>query len=313
MVKCDVCGSNSMLPDKFGNIVLCRVCSMKILAPTWRNKVYGSYEEVEKQRLKIVESSKSKGFPEHVVEGLSSYINSFKKDGVIESFDGGVGQSLVVYEDKIVIDANKSLEYSDINKAFQNILKGKRGGTGQFEVTPEAVGKIATDVILGTLTGGKGSLVKKAVKSVGKSVATNVLSNKDVSKIFPDVYDLDITDKYINISDIANFRVVKPVGSERYGFVFFDLYQEAHVKNVFVFGEQRVDSLSNVLDKLSQLHQKHNDQREDNSQQNINNQVSQKTTSVNAYDELIKLKELLDLGILTEEEFQMKKKELLNL
>lgn len=45
----------------------------------------------------------------------------------------------------------------------------------------------------------------------------------------------------------------------------------------------------------------------------INSKTSTKTTSISAADEILKFKELLDQGILTQEEFDAKKKQLLGL
>lgn len=38
MAICDSCKGNSILPEHYGALTLCKKCSMKILAPTWKNK-----------------------------------------------------------------------------------------------------------------------------------------------------------------------------------------------------------------------------------------------------------------------------------
>ena len=35
MAICDSCKGNSILPEHYGALTLCKKCSMKILAPTW--------------------------------------------------------------------------------------------------------------------------------------------------------------------------------------------------------------------------------------------------------------------------------------
>ena len=49
MAKCDVCGKTSLLPEKFGEINICKVCFMKVNGPFWKHQ-YAKNEDAEKQR-----------------------------------------------------------------------------------------------------------------------------------------------------------------------------------------------------------------------------------------------------------------------
>lgn len=49
MAICDSCKGNSILPEHYGALTLCKKCFMKILAPTWKNKIYSTNEEVHEQ------------------------------------------------------------------------------------------------------------------------------------------------------------------------------------------------------------------------------------------------------------------------
>lgn len=52
MAKCDVCGKISLVPEKFGEVLICKVCFMKLNGPFWKYRQYDRRDDVEKQREK---------------------------------------------------------------------------------------------------------------------------------------------------------------------------------------------------------------------------------------------------------------------
>lgn len=103
MAICDSCKGNSILPEHYGALTLCKKCSMKILAPTWKNKIYSTNEEVHEQREKTLARAVSAGFPSDAITKLGSYFDGLIIPGLFKIFDGGNDQGLVVKDESVII------------------------------------------------------------------------------------------------------------------------------------------------------------------------------------------------------------------
>lgn len=75
MAICDSCKGNSILPEHYGALTLCKKCSMKIFAPMWKNIIYSTNEDVREQRKKMLARAVSAGFPSDAITMLGSYFD----------------------------------------------------------------------------------------------------------------------------------------------------------------------------------------------------------------------------------------------
>ena len=76
MAKCDVCGKNSLLPEKLGDSNVCKVCFLKVNGPLWKYRNYEKYEDVEKNRNKVLIKATEENFPSIVVDGINVFFNA---------------------------------------------------------------------------------------------------------------------------------------------------------------------------------------------------------------------------------------------
>lgn len=72
MAKCDVCGKTSLLPEKFGDVNICKVCFMKANGLFWKHQ-YDRHEDAEKHRCKALEAAHKQNFPQHVVTAINDF------------------------------------------------------------------------------------------------------------------------------------------------------------------------------------------------------------------------------------------------
>ena len=116
MATCGVCGKNSILPETYGTLTLCKKCAIKILTPTWKNKVYSTNEEVARERDSVIRMATSAAFPQSAIDALQQYFNNRIMDGLIKRYDGGTGQILTVFTDHFAIDTHEKFDYEEVEE-----------------------------------------------------------------------------------------------------------------------------------------------------------------------------------------------------
>ena len=112
--------------DYFGDICLCKRCSIKLLSPTWKNKEYSTNEEVDKQAEKIISIACKYSYPEKLIEGLHGFFDSKRIEGLYCKLNGGCGQIITVCCDRIVINTNEDFDVKEIGKAYKRNLYKRR-------------------------------------------------------------------------------------------------------------------------------------------------------------------------------------------
>lgn len=75
MAKCDVCGKMSLVPEKFGEVLICKVCFMKLNGPFWKYRQCDRRDDVEKQRGKVIDLARNQNFPENVIREINGYFD----------------------------------------------------------------------------------------------------------------------------------------------------------------------------------------------------------------------------------------------
>ena len=74
MAVCDVCQKNSVFPEGYGSLTLCKKCSLKLLSPKWKNKVYTTNEKVAEQQQSALRLAIKAEFPQKAIEELDEAI-----------------------------------------------------------------------------------------------------------------------------------------------------------------------------------------------------------------------------------------------
>ncbi|HFU3946242.1 TPA: SHOCT domain-containing protein [Streptococcus suis] len=309
MAICNACNNKSLIPDKFNELVLCRVCSLKLMAPTWKHKSYQTNEEVDEQIKKVLEKCEKNGFSESVQNQLSNYLETFKRDGLIVELYGGAEQTITIFEDRVLIDTSSNFDYKTINKLYKRVVSGKRGKMDSFDLDPAVTSKLVGSVLLNAIPA-KGAL-QKTVKQVGMSVVDAAFATESQGQSHY-TGNIDISDKIIMLEDCVSATVIKPIDEEEFGFFIINTNLETMSDNVFVFSSFKARF---VLPYLNEFITRIDKFKKQSIQENDLQQQKQliDVPSFSNYEELKKLKELYDMGILTDEEFSAKKKYLLDL
>ena len=368
MKKCDVCGKNSIFPEKFGNINVCKICFVKMYGPMWKYRSYDKHTDVENQRKKALENIKKLNVSKEVEDGINMFFdeknvgmskcdccdnivqilnkigknsickecysrinikewnennyfnnsdvdknrnkilkiadkNKFSKSiiedinnhfdkkiqkGLFKVIDGYQDQILKIFDTCCVIITKDSFDKDTAYENYAEVLKrNKQKVNSSTETAINVVKKIATG---GIVKAGIALATDAAIKS-----SSNTKTDKKKFKVYRGEHKIE----YCDISKIE----FQSVDKNEVGFVRISTINNVSTEDVvFLFNEDFImDGVQEyMIEKIESIHK-----------DNIQNQKQIDDSSIP--DEILKYKNLLDVGAITQEEFAAKKNELLGL
>jgi len=335
MEVCSVCEKNSFFPEKYGNVSLCKICSMKILSPAWKNKKYTTNHEVKNQEQKVLNLANKNNFRPEVMEGISAFFECKKIEDLIKVFNGHQRQILTVCKTYCIIDTTAGFDYMEAEKAYLRLMKNeKRGGSASSDMFGGIINNPMVVNIIGGVVGSivpGGGILRRQITNVGKNIVKNTVANhrsggesqgsNGENRIILHVQTGERVIKYANY-DIVKF--IEPVGEEQYGFIKLQNSKYEHNSEedvVFLFSQatetkkeagQLYAFIRNEVDEINKVLV--DSQKLENAAhvQQVAANVQQVNTSIIA-DELLKFKQLLDMGAINQQEYEEMKKRLLGM
>lgn len=303
MQICDCCGMLVRHRQALGKANICNKCYGKINTSEWKATEYEDNEEVENNREKILKVSTKHNFPAIVVEGINAHFDSKLQKGLLYSIDGDKGQKLKVFADHcVLITDDDDFDIDEVSVAYAKALK--RNQPKENLITNSTAKTLARSV----LTGG--------IVKAGISLATTAAINAAADKYAPSKASFKLTKGSFKIDyHIYTNAERQKVGDGEIGFIRFVNSRSNGRQNddvLFFFDED-----TSKLDKAYKEICKGIDEsarpviQEPIAPQAPAQPVS--TTTVSSADELLKFKQLLDMGAITQEEYDAKKKQILGL
>lgn len=300
MLVCDCCGQPVHHRQSLGNANICSNCFGKINTSAWRETEYEDNESVEKNRGKILKIATKNCFPPIVVDGINKHFNSKIQKGLLFTFNGGHGQKLKVFVDHCVINTNSDeFFYEEISKSYSKAINNKNN---------------KNTIPYGTIASVAQNLITGGVVRAGIGLATNAIVN-NISK--NDTNNAKF--KVVNGNFTIDYRIYSsveytPAGESTIGFIKFINSRTCIDSDniIFFFGldnstaKKAFGEICKGIDVVSKQ-----------SLQPVptpppaQQPATQQTPSV--ADELLKFKKLLDMGAITQEEYDAKKKSLLGM
>ena len=305
MLRCDCCGQPVQHLQALGKANICKQCFGKINTSAWKETEYDDNEEVETNRQKVLKIANKNGFTPIVIEGINMHFDNKIQKGLICNIDGGEGQRLKVFETHCILITEDDFDVEEVSKAYGAALKSLQ--PKENLISNAAAKNLARSV----LTGG----IVKAGINLATSAAINVAADKmapekGMFKVVKGGFKIDYTiydyAEYQKCSDndIGYIRFVnsKAGGRQAEDIVFF-----------FDSDKKKIDTAYNAIaDGISIAKQPTTPIIETPAvvQQPV---MQQPVVQSSVADEILKFKNLLDMGAITQEEFDAKKKELLGL
>ena len=303
MLVCDCCGMPVQHRQPLGEANICKNCYGKIDTSSWRATEYEDNEEVEKNREKTLKIATKNGFPAVVIEGINKHFDGKMQKGLLYVVDGGEGQKLKVFVDHCVLITNDDeFNVDDISAKYSKVQR--RGQPKEGLISNGVAKNLARSVL-------SGGIVK-----AGIGLVTSAAINAAADKYVPEKSNFKVA--------VGNFKIDyhtytyaehQKVGDCEIGFIRFVNGKTGGKQNddvLFFFGEDTA--------KLDKAYKAICEGIDEALQPPIQETPVQQTNShtaapisISVADEILKFKQLLDMGVITQEEFETKKKELLKL
>ncbi len=300
MMKCDGCGLTVQTLHPVGAGKLCKKCFSKIDKDGW-NKKKGDFEdntEVEETRKKILQIAHKQQFPPIIFEGINKHFDSMIEQGLFCSIDGDEEQILRVYDTHCILITDEDFDIDEAAKKYG--AARKKSQPSENLISSNTVVKAARSFMTGGIVKAGITLATDAVAST----AINRIPTKQGFTVHQGSYRIEYRDfghvEYKNISDEED-----AVGYIRFQSAYS---QDPNDDVVFLFSSKEKkakEACRFISDKIREAHTIPTQPKEI--------PASAQTPAVDPIEQIKKLKELLDMGILTQEEFDAKKKDLLNL
>ncbi len=298
MKKCIACGKSVLLTDEFNGKTFCKTCSLKMHLPFWKNKLYSDMKELESQRDKIINNIVSQGFLEDAIACVKEYFAAEEQNGFAYGQDGGLGQTIKVYGNHCIINTDKNkFDIDEVSKEYVKTVNSTKPKTN-FLSDPE----FQRSLVKGLSSG-------RFLKT-GIGLASTAFFDAARKEIIPEKAQITVqyTPVYVRYTDFSNIEFANAAG-ENIGYLrFFNGNNGA--ETIFFFR-----GTGKLKKRMPIIYAYINECLSKNISNNqLQNSLPYNSSSEhNIFDEIREYKNLLDDGIISQEEFEIKKKEILKL
>lgn len=320
MAICKACNTRAFFTTDFSDVSLCKNCANLIRLSEWKDRNFTSMEELVNTKNNVLSIISSSPNMAQIKKSVEDYFNEYLDNGFVTSLDGKAGQKLVVFKDYCIVTTKSESKKDELISRFGEYIDHDIDDDDDDDDelrTLSNIGKLGKSLV-------KGNLVATGISMAAGSMMNEKIKEKKEEK----AYELSrrkakglisMGDRMLNLKEYSKVETYW-AANKLYGYVQFvpkgkkstDMFEcDYFFYNPGVFGQnfnlkKKIEMLKNTLNKMiTSLPSKvENDVKEE---------VIQKKTTNDNFAEIRKYKELLDEGIITEEEFNQKKKDLLNL
>lgn len=299
MSQCEACREIISSPQKLGKAILCQNCFSKVNITELKKTKYFDRKELNASKDKILKIAQENNFPSHAIDYINQCFDKKGGTGWLYTVDGGSGQILRVYEDHLIISTKDSFQENNMELEYIKLLGKEKstmnGASGAKEIGSELLGELAHF---------RNPLSKKNMLKVAKNVAIKKM-NTTSSQNQKTSINVRKGDRKVDYKDYDCISVRMPKKEESKGFVAISnsKAKENGANDIlFFFNNTAVKKKIRIVipiieDYILNIHQKKGDIKA--------------MSSIS--EQLRELKSLLDDGIITEKDFEDKKKQLLEL
>lgn len=307
MQVCDCCGQPVQHRQPLGKANICKECFGKINTSAWKQTEYEDNEEVEKNRQKLLKIATKNGFPTIIADAINKHFDGKIQKGLLYVIDGGEGQKLKVFEDHcLIITIDDEFDVDKTSIAYAKALKS--GQPKESLISHSAAKSLARSVL-------SGGIVK-----AGISLATSAVIDKAADKYAPDKAAFKVVKGSFKVDyHTFTYAEYQKVDECEVGFIRFVNAESGGRQTddmLFFFGED-TDKLDKAYKAICKGIDKAFEAAQIAAVQAAAPQPAPQPVAAvpasSVADEILKFKQLLDMGALTQEEFDAKKKELLGL
>lgn len=341
MAKCMACGKTALFTTTFGNVTLCKNCGSLINASAWNTREFDSMDVLVGQKEDALQRAKSNNMPQNIIDEITRFFDEYINAGFIITINGKAGQILKLFANQCIIttkNENAKLSLENILCEFDEFDDDDDNDDDDTILSSEQKKQLAKGLMSGKiLSAGIGAAVSATInqqekekneerksrewgKTVGKLIKVgdrNVLLNTVTSAEI--AYCPNVSRGYLKLipKDVAADDVYKCQ------YFFFNtalLSDGKRIKQKVEYAKnainERISLYKQEIQKAIELEEENKIRKQTEQMRAMVEEVTKNATQQNkqdAFEEVRKFKQLLDEGIISEEEFNIKKKELLGL
>lgn len=317
MEKCSICGKTVIMKTCFGKEILCKKCDSLINASSWNKREFSSSDDLLEKKTNALSLAKSNNLSENIINSINVFFDEYLKDGFITSINGKAGQTLKVFENYCIV----STKNENAKIFLTNMFYQFDDDDDEDEIlTAEDKLQLAKGVLRGGLikTGigvAMSASLKQSAKEQNEEKKEKARERKlekiikvgEKKLLFKDYNFVDTFSKTNTTNGCLKFVPINVDPNNIYecDYFFFNNSIPFESKKI----KQKIETIKSIIeDKIEKMSIEKKQEVEKNTIKEEKIKIEN-----DRFEEIRKFKQLLDEGIITEEEFQTKKKELLNL
>lgn len=343
MEKCVECGKTALLKTSFGKQILCSKCAGLINASSWNKRNFTSIDDLLEKKNNAINLAKQNNFSDKIINEINRFFDEYINDGFITSINGKAGQTLKVFENYSIVNTKSDNARDELIYSFIEFDDDEENNTIEEEDIISADDKLqlAKSFIKGGIikTGlniAMSAGLKQSAKEQNeeKRAQKRIIDEKNKEKILQRIikvgdkklpYDKFSLAYMFSKSDNDNgYLKFVPNGineDDIYNCEYFFFnnsipFESKKIKSKVKEVEEIIQNKINIIastqkNKEIEGSEKNNKVIEEENNKKIKTENSKEEKD--KFEEIRKYKKLLDEGIITNEEFEIKKKELLDL
>ena len=310
MKVCDACKESAATSFDLGGATICKKCMEKVQTHEWKRVNYITREEVESDKNKTISIAQKMNFPENAIEGIEAYYN--QKNGLDWQFtlDGAAGQILKVYKTYCSITTTDDFDYEEIQEDLAD-MEGEAQVLSQNEddglFTAKNLSQLASGVLKkGVIKGGVGFVATKAVSLMKDSYDEDRPKFKRKKSFSVVKGERKLPYSHYELTHY------KDLDSDGLGYLRFCSLDAKHTEVMFFFkagAKGRV--LKEIKNACTAIMDNSVNLVKEGEKDRVPKPKAKSTAQISA--DILKYKELLDVGAITQEEYDAKKKQLLDI
>ena len=323
MAKCMSCGKSVLLTSSFGNVVLCRNCDSFINVSEWRNRDFSSIQELERKKNDVLQKAFEGNLSQSVMTEIAQYFNEYINAGFITSIDGKAGQTIKVFSNHCIITTKNDGKKTELENMFHQFDETDDDDDGSI-LTSEDKLNLAKGLLSGRIVqAGIGTAVSATLNKQEKEKIAERKAHerqKSIARLISvgerhiDLHSISSVDTFSRANTANGYLKLVHSGADQntlYDCEYFFFNNSIPFKSRKI--KQEIEIIKNILsERIVTLKQEELMAAVQAKQPNAEQQYAQ-PSKVDTFEEIRKFKQLFDEGIITEDEFNKKKKELLNL
>lgn len=336
MAKCTACGKRALFTTTFGKVEICKKCGSLLNVNAWCDRNFKDKDELMQCKQNTLQIANANGMSQSFVLNLTEFYDEYINDGFTATIDGEAGQKLKIFEKYCVIYTKSEIKRDNLRQALaqiaeeslnserneynedrdtqllstddkialvKNVLKGNVASAGIAAATTAVINKKNREESEERAENIKAQRIERMVNPL-VTLGERIIEYKSLSKV-------QIIHKTGTGYGILQFAPAKKSSKKLSAYEYFFYKKSIFKKTTKADVENAKSIITNLINATNQSSTK-----KQTTKSNVIANIESSTPSTpeqNKFNDIREYKRLLDEGIITEAEFEIKKKELLNL